>query len=188
MLTPTLTSIGRARHCGRHPVALHPQAPREVHQQEHQTVPRSEMYALLRCLMYLTQNGTPRPATIHSDNKAVVLGISKGRLAMSYGELQEDWMPIFDALDTLTQLGWSIQVIKVKGHITSEMIDRGEWTQHHKAGNDRADCVRSTGKCAEWGCGPACGAERRHQQSRRARRATKNQENFWHPHGTAGIR
>ena len=103
------------------------------------------MYALQRCLQYLTQHGTPRTVTIHSDNKSVVIGFHKGRLAMSYGELQAEWMPIFDALDNLTIHGWDINVIKVKGHITSEMIDRGEWQKHHKEGNDRADYYADLG-------------------------------------------
>ena len=127
----------------------------------YQSVPRSELFALIAITLYTAVLPTPAPLTVISDNKAVVDGFNKGPRAPdspSHSNMGDLWERFWAIYDIAQQAGWTIQVQKIKSHTLEQdfnehPIDLEEMPMEHRIGNSRADrwadYAASTVACSE---------------------------------------
>ena len=77
----------------------------------YQSVPRSELYALMAMVLYTAALPTPAPLTIISDNKAVVDGYNGGHRP-SHSNMGDLWERLWAIHALAVQAGWSFKVNK----------------------------------------------------------------------------
>jgi len=104
-----------------------------------QTVPRSELTALIVLLTFLNQHHRVGTITVHTDSKIVYNVFLKGRHVVKSRSMGALWDECWDLWEQLMLKGWEIQLLKVKAHATEEMLEEGIVTQEHAQGNALAD-------------------------------------------------
>jgi hypothetical protein len=106
----------------------------------YQTVPRAEIQALREFLVALTRTTAQnRHYDVYSDNEGVVLGWQAGPTCTQSLDAAAMWQRVWTCLPTLHDRGISIQVHKVKAHLTEADVLAGTVTRHQFRGNDKAD-------------------------------------------------
>ena len=109
-----------------------------------QSVPRSELYALMSFVMYTVLIPEPCEVDIYSDNQAVVEGFHKGPTAVAHSNMDDLWETFWALHDTATTHKWKFRVHKIKSHtlekdFNEHPIDLDEMPMQHRIGNSRAD-------------------------------------------------
>ena len=113
----------------------------------YQSVPRSELFALMAIALYTAMLPTPAALLIISDNKAVVDGFAQGpRLPdkPSHSNMGDLWERFWAIYAVAKGAGWTITVQKIKSHTLEQdlneyPLDLDEMPMEHRIGNSRAD-------------------------------------------------
>ena len=110
------------------------------------TVPRAEIMALEYAIRAILASPTDEVTyLLRSDNKGVVIGWTKGARWCRRSDQATAWARVWSLVPELTRRNITIQVTKVKWHITQADIDAGHWTEHERCGNDHADRLAGLG-------------------------------------------
>ena len=83
----------------------------------YQSVPRSELFALMAIALYTAMLPTPAAILIVSDNKAVVDGFAKGPRPYenpSHSNMGDLWERFWAIYALATGAGWTFRVQKIK--------------------------------------------------------------------------
>eukprot|EP00973_Karenia_brevis_P075618 10506342-Karenia_brevis.AAC.1 len=98
-----------------------------------QTVPRSDMAAVMRALLAVEQYGQHvTSVTIWSDRKIVVQGYCKPKTRTLKTLLVTGWEEIWDRAEAIITRGTTVAIKRVKAHTTDEAIasreqQAGKW-------------------------------------------------------------
>ena len=113
----------------------------------YQSVPRSELFALMAIALYTARLPTPAALLIISDNKAVVDGFAKGPRppdGPSHSNMGDLWERFWAIHELAKGAGWTFTVQKIKSHTLEQdfneyPLDLDVMPMEHRIGNSRAD-------------------------------------------------